>query len=497
MRAPLTCSFAWKAYTTYHTWKMVNLSSNHVIAGWTDGLTLNDFALLRTLPLEKSYSFSHIQLELEGSEELSILQQFLSRNTFPELRSISVDYDHTRPGALALPPLPRLEHIEAKRLVFLSRPDALPSLCSLRCDAYLNQRRVPRASREEFCTLLSSCRNANDFNFRYSFFPRTYRFVPADDHIAPFVMLRSLSAEDEWDYLPDALAHIAVTPSARLDIIAHTNIYEFDLKRKGFWLDILPSNHAVTLPMLSNTRALRLATNLFAPDEPDVRVPLTNGAIIGGAADPLGLDALDARGSWFITVPNCHEFSEELVPKTLAELPSIIDCTKLVSLEMHTVPYISPDRSVNEWLQLLERMTALERLEVGGIRALELVFDAFLSTQCSILPALRQLVLCLGILPDEERLEDLVGLFTSTCVDLAAGREPLELLQLRIPPPSIGRLAQCPCLMEDTEAQAKGFVRLASRYCGRAEVMRQYCPTCHDGHPAVFEAYEDVEMVDA
>ena len=472
---------------------MVNSSPKHTPIRWTDGPILDDIALLRTLPNRQCYLFKRIQLELAGPGELETLQQFLLHNAFPELEGLSVKYEGPVAVQLTLPSFPSLTQLVTRGLLIQSGAPTVPRLRSIGCDAQLDQYRPTQPSQQELRILLNACSGASDVQLKHSFFPSP-RFDRPYDHPVPFPNLRTLWVEDGWDYLPNALAHLAASPASRVDIVAHTDVHDFDLDHKGFWLDILPPNRSTSLPMLSSTRAIRLSANLFEPYAVDVRVPLANGATLSGSSDPLSLDVLDAQSSWSITATNCREHSEELIPTTLSELPRLIDCSKLVVLEMHTVPYLSPDRSTNEWETLLATMIALERLEIGGNRALELVLDAFVSTE-DILPALRVLVLCLGILPDEERLDDLAGLFSSTCSALAERQNRLKLLQVRIPPRDVGRLAKCSCLMEDTTARAGEFVQFASQFFP-AQVVRKFCKSCHDGHPSVFREYEDDCMME-
>ncbi|KAI0746479.1 hypothetical protein C8Q80DRAFT_1175293 [Daedaleopsis nitida] len=427
-----------------------------------------------------------IDLYLESAQDLDIVQQFLLNPDCPQLECLVLDYQGPHPGCLVLPPLTSLRHLAVRGLV-CSTSQTLHSLVAV----WYEPRHTSPAHPHDLRTLLEACSSANDVRLKFSSFPTPCTQAKSVPPI-PYPELSNLWVEDEWNHLRSVLAHIQAPPSAHVDIIAHSDSYDFDLGLKGFWLDILPPNSDVTLPMVSLSRAIRLSTNLYEPDDPDVRVPSMNGAVLAGGLNPSDLDQPSALCSWTVSVPGCREFSEELIPTTLTELSHIVDVSQLESLEMHTVPYVSPSRSYNEWDVFFRDMTSLERLEVGGIRAMELVLDTLTGADCA-LPTLRELVLCFGVLPSGEVLQEFCRLFSSACALLKEREQPLERLYIRIPEERVGLLADYAPLMKTVEARGEEFAQFAGVYF-TGGVVRKYCKSCHDGASEAFEQHVEEAM---
>ncbi len=325
------------------------------------GHTLQNCETISSLsPTHDTWPWKSIQLHIRSGAELLLVQNLFLKNSFPELEHISLDNSTTDVAYLVLWwPLPRLRRLHGERLMFAPK-HPLPSLVELDCCTELDCRFNRTGDR---CTLLPlgdypfsllhAASGARSLRFLKTFLPMP-QLGPAQGLLIPFPNVQEVSVEEEWQYISPALGHIALPPTARLAVFAHTNDHKFDLWGKGFWLDILPRNHPVSLPMLASTRALRLLVNLHVgEDETDAGIPYTDGAVLAGAHDPSGLyDGVGDRhallcGSWSVAVTNCQEFCSEVTPVTLREIPALVDCTRLLHLEMHTQEYLM-DVSGNE-----------------------------------------------------------------------------------------------------------------------------------------------------
>ncbi|PIL27272.1 hypothetical protein GSI_10419 [Ganoderma sinense ZZ0214-1] len=454
--------------------------------------------VLYLAPNHDTWPWKSVQLNISSDSHLQRIQELFLNHFFPELEHISLDNSTEDVAYFWLGhSLPRLQHLHGERLLFVPAVP-LPPLVELDSCAELDCRYNQQGDRRTLITrsdypfsMLCAAKDAQSLRLLNSFIP-LFQF----DHgttktpIILFPNLQEVSIEDEWEYISQGLAYLAFPPMIRLTVFAHTNRYEFDLwGKKGFWFDILPKNHAETLPMLAATRALQLILNLhLSEDETADGIPYTNGALLSGALDPSGLyDGESDRhmlpgGSWSVAVTNCQEFCSEVTPVTLREIPALVDCTRLLHLEMHTQPYLM-DVSGNEWRAcLLRHLVALESLEVGGLRSIQMVIFAMEEDTALVLPSLTHLTLCHAELPSQYPLDP------KDILDMVREREqhwnrPLPKLTMRVPDQARGRLAGNTVLIPRTLHLVMQVLTEVEGGSPAVEVQYKYCQCCHDDDP--------------
>ena len=477
------------------------------------GPILQDWETVSYLaPTYDVWPWKSVQLHISTDDHLQRIQELFLNHYFPELEHISLDNSTEDVAYLWLGhPLPHLQRLHGERLLFVPAVPLPPfieldSCAELDCRFNNKGDRRTLPSRGDYpYSMLGAAADAKSLRLLNSFIP-VFQF----DHnlpnppIIPFPNLLEASIEDEWQYISPTLAYLAFPPTARLAVFAHTNKYEFDLWGKGFWLDMLPKNRADTLPMLANTRALRLLVNLHVgEDDTSDGIPFTNGALLSGAHDPSGLhDGVSSRhalpdGSWSVAVTNCQEFCSEVTPATLREIPALIDCTRLLHLEMHTQEYLM-DVSGNEWrASLLRHLVALQFLEVGGLRSIRMVLSAMEEDTELVLPSLTHLTLCHAALPSQYPLDP------KEILDMVRERErlwnrPLPKLTLRLPDQPRGRLAGCTTLIPHTLHLVMQILAGLDGNALAVEVQRKYCQCCHDDDPesAIPKSAREDKMAD-
>ena len=236
--------------------------------------------------------------------------------------------------------------------------------------------------------------------------------------------------------------------------------------------------------MLRATRALRYHAGLFVSENENVDdgIPYTNAALLSGAPDPSGLyNGVSGRrqlpgGSWSITVTRCG--GAEATPVTLREISAIVDCARLLHLEMHTQDYQTEDAS-NDWLILLLPLVNLQFLEVGGFHAIEMVLAAMEEHIPLILPSLSHLALCHAALPSELPLDP------QDILDMLEARaegwdKSLQKLTLRLPDQPRGRLAGYTRLIPETLELVTQVLAGLTENAPTVEIVRKYCKSCHE-----------------
>ncbi|KAI0635464.1 hypothetical protein C8Q77DRAFT_708161 [Trametes polyzona] len=192
--------------------------------------------------------------------------------------------------------------------------------------------------------------------------------------------LRELRLSETIEDIKLFLHYITVPPEARVTIVARTDGSMWEPDAAGVWLTILPDNVAHNLPMIPQSRALRL----FAGHTHKGPLALSGSGLVGQG----DLD----EPAWAIILPDCGEILSDAVFHALDDLPRVVPPTSLVHLELHIAPRIFIF-DVN-WTAVLSSLPHLRSLVIGSLWKAERVVTS-LYQHSDLLPELQSLELCL------------------------------------------------------------------------------------------------------
>ena len=449
---------------------------------------INECDEIRRLP--QSYSTARcrrICLDFTTIQDIRLVQAWLLDNTWPNLNSLVLHNNTQDLFPLMLPPrFPLLRGLYLERFIVVIPPTDLPNLTELHY--YLQIDIGPESnfmtSQDRLVSLVSASRMVEQLHLRGSLCLSAATFTHSPP--VPFPRLVKLYVEDEWKHLSEskALGYFAVPPTSQLLLFAHSNDFTYDLGNKGFWSHILPPDYRTTLPMLTLTRALRLIMGMNVHYETpgnEHGVPFSEGIVLSGATDPSGLSnglaTPDTPSTWFLAATDTQGEAEEAILVMLREIPQMLDCSKLLHLEMHMQIYFPPDPMRNEWQEdLLKHLVNLEYFEVGGGPSIKRVVSAL--TECeSTLPKLTHLAFCYAAVPCQTIIVP-----QRVRVMLERRRErnrPLQRLTFLVPDQPRNNLADCKTLIPETNAMVASVQQLVQGLI-TVEVVRKYCDACHE-----------------
>ncbi|KAI0635463.1 hypothetical protein C8Q77DRAFT_707968 [Trametes polyzona] len=192
--------------------------------------------------------------------------------------------------------------------------------------------------------------------------------------------LRALQLSETIEDIRLFLHYVAVPPDARVAIIARTDGSMWEPDVAGVWLAILPENVSENLPMIPESRALRL----FAGHNHKGPLALSGSALVetGDLDEP----------AWAIILPDCGEILSDAVFHALNDLPRVVPPPTLVHLELHIAPRIFIF-DVN-WTAVLSSLPHLRSLVIGSLWKAERVITSLYQNR-DVLPELQSLELCL------------------------------------------------------------------------------------------------------
>ncbi|KAI0674058.1 hypothetical protein C8Q78DRAFT_565565 [Trametes maxima] len=200
-----------------------------------------------------------------------------------------------------------------------------------------------------------------------------------------FPKLRQLSLSETVEDIKFFLHYIVLPSTARVEIVARIAEAMWEPDTEGVLLAILPDNHAVALPMISLTCALRI----FA------------GHLKEGSVSIAGSLYADAGvWDWTILLADGEEILPDAVSILLSELSQVVHPSGLISLELHIAPHIL--LLDVDWRAVLERLPRLRKLVVGSLWKAEGIVRE-LYQHHDILRELTELELCLEELASDEK----------------------------------------------------------------------------------------------